>query len=215
MSNLHQNGDVGLADIPVSFPGITGAILAGGQSTRMGSDKALLELQGQRMLERVHRTMADLFGATLLVTNQPERYAFLPCPALPDQFVGAGSLAGIHAALSHADTELVFVVACDMPFLSPAVIRYLCSLSNGYDIVVPASMTGLEPLHALYRRSCLPEMTAMLTNSRKRITELYAQKKTLQVPWPAIANLPGADHTFLNLNTPGEFKAALNSLPTS
>lgn len=212
MANQQQHGDVGFAGIPVSFPAITGAILAGGQSTRMGSDKALLELHGQRMLERVYRTMASLFNSTLLVTNQPERYSFLPCPALPDRFVGAGSLAGIHAALTHATTELVFVVACDMPLLSPEVIRYLCSLSEGYEIVVPESSCGLEPLHALYRRSCLPEMEAMLTGSRKRIIELYDLKKTRRVPWHEIAPLPGADRTFLNLNTPAEFQAITAAL---
>jgi len=214
VSNQQQHGDVGLAGIPVSFPAITGAILAGGQSTRMGSDKALLELHGQRMLERVHRTMASLFGSTLLVTNQPERYRFLPCPAVPDQFVGAGSLAGIHAALTHATTEWVFIVACDMPLLSPAVIRYLCSLSEGCEIVVPESSSGLEPLHALYHRSCLPEMAAMLSGSRKRIVELYDLKKTRRVAWHEIAPLPGSDDTFLNLNTPAEFQAASDTLPS-
>jgi len=205
VSNLQQHGDVGQAGIPVSFPAITGAILAGGQSTRMGSDKALLELHGQRMLERVYRTMADLFGTILLVTNQPERYAFLPCPAVPDRFVGAGSLAGIHAALTHATTELVFVVACDMPLLSPEVIRYLCSLGADYDIVVPESSRGLEPLHALYRHNCLPEVEEMLSGSHKRITELYGRKKTCHVLWHEIAHLSGAEQTFLNLNTPEEF----------
>jgi FdhD protein len=212
VSNQQQHGDVGRAGIPVSFPAIAGAILAGGQSTRMGSDKALLELQGQRLLERVHCTMASLFGSTLLVTNQPERYAFLPCPAVPDRFVGAGSLAGIHAALTHAATEWVFVVACDMPLLSPAVIRYLCGLIEDYEIVVPESCNGLEPLHALYRRSCLPEMEAMVTSSRKRIIELYDLKKTRRVAWHEIAQLPGADRTFLNLNTPAEFQAINDAL---
>jgi len=214
VSNLQQHGDVGQAGIPVSFPAITGAILAGGQSTRMGSDKALLELQGQRLLERVHCTMASLFGSTLLITNSPERYAFLPCPAAPDQFVGAGSLAGIHAALTHAATEWVFVVACDMPLLSRSVISYLCSLKDTYEIVVPESSSGLEPLHAIYHRSCLPEMKAMLSGSRKRIIELYDLKKTRRVPWHEIARLPGADRTFLNLNTPAEFEAITDTPPS-
>ena len=212
MSNLQQHGDVGQAGIPVPFPAITGAILAGGQSTRMGSDKALLELHGKRMLERVHCTMASLFGSTLLITNSPERYSFLPCPAAPDRFVGAGSLAGIHAALTHATTEWVFVVACDMPLLSPAVIRYLCSLNEEYEIVVPESSSGLEPLHALYRRSCLPEMEAMLSGSRKRIIELYDLKKTRRVAWHEIASLAGAETSFLNLNTPAEFQAVTDAL---
>lgn len=171
----------------------------------MGTDKALLELQGQRLLERVYRTMAGLFGSTLLITNTPQRYRFLPCPTAPDRFVGAGSLAGIHAALSHATSDAVFVVACDMPFLSRDVIRHLCGLSKGYQIVVPESPNGLEPLHALYHRRCLPEVERMLNGEQKRIIELYNHVKTRRVAWHEIAHLPGAERTFQNLNTPEEF----------
>lgn len=206
-TSTHYHGDAGQTGVPISFPDITGAILAGGQSTRMGSDKALLKLDGQRMLERVYRTMAGLFGNILLITNTPERYRFLPCPTAPDRFVGAGSLAGIHAALSHATTDLVFVVACDMPLLSPEVIRHLCSQSDAYDIVVPESCSGIEPLHALYRRSCLPEIEQMLLGDRKRIVELFDRSRTRRVTWPEIAHLPGAAQTFLNLNTPEEFQS--------
>lgn len=207
MSTQHHHGDVGTVGIPVPFPAVTGAILAGGQSSRMGTDKALLELHGQRMLERVYRTMADLFGSTLLITNSPERYCFLPCPTAPDRFVGAGSLAGIHAALLHAPTEWSFVVACDMPLLSPAVIKHLCNQREGYQIVVPESQNGLEPLHALYHRSCLPEVEQMLNGDRKRIIELYDRSMTCRVAWHEIAHLAGAEQTFLNLNTPEEFQS--------
>lgn len=174
----------------------------------MGSDKALLTLHGERLLERVYHTLADLFGSILLITNHPERYRFLPCPTAPDRFVGAGSLAGIHAALLNATNAWSFVVACDMPFLSPAVISHLCNQREGYQIVVPESPNGPEPLHALYHTSCLPQIETMLTGSHKRIIELYDSKKTCRVSWSDISRLPGADRTFLNLNTPAEFMSA-------
>lgn len=206
----HINGDAGLSGIPVSsLPGITGVILAGGASSRMGTDKALLELAGERLLARVYQPMASLFASTLLVTNNPERYSFLPCPAVPDLYPGEGSLAGIHAALHHAPTDLVFVVACDMPFVSPELVRHICGLAPGYDAVVPLSQDGIEPLHALYRTSCLPVMERMLENGEKRIRDLLNRVQSRMLPWEELASIPGARRSFLNLNTPAEFAAAV------
>lgn len=186
---------------------ITGVILAGGNSTRMGRNKALLHLHGKPLIKQVHDVLGKLFTQTLLITNTPETYSFLPCPAYPDLFVGEGSLAGIHAALHHAPTELIFVAACDMPFISPSVVSHLCGLAEGYDIVVPCSPYGMEPLHALYRRSCLPVAEQLLRSGRKRIFELFDLVQTRRVAWPELAALDGAAQTFLNINTPEEFEA--------
>lgn len=206
----NSNGDAGCAGIPVLHrSGITGAILAGGRSARMGTDKALLELQGQRLIERVHQRLAGLFATTLLVTNNPEQYSFLACPAVADRYPGEGSLAGIHAALHHAPTDLVFVVACDMPFLDRDLVRHICGLEEGYDAVVPESPEGSEPLHALYRTSCLPVMERMLDNGEKRIRDLIGRVNSRILPWEELARFPGARRSFLNLNTPAEFAAAV------
>jgi len=208
-----QNGDVGFSGIPVSgCSGITGAILAGGRSSRMGTDKALLEIEGVPLIQRVHDILSTLFPHLILITDRPDSYRFLGIPMAGDLYPGEGSLAGIHAALSHAPTDLVFVVACDMPFISPAVVRHLCGLTDGCDAVVPESPDGIEPLHAIYRRSCLPVMEQMLSRGEKRIQDLLNQVQTCHLSWEELSHLPGARQSFLNLNTPQEFAAALQEL---
>lgn len=198
----HPNGDLGQAHIPVFFPDITGVILAGGQSSRMGRNKALIKIDGVPLIKRVHTALSNIFPELLIVTNTPEIYQFLNCRSVPDQFVGEGSLAGIHAALSNAKTDYIFVTACDMPDLSSALIRQLCTLAGNHDIVVPSSMTGLEPLQALYKKSCLPVIERMLKEEKRKILWLYEQLDTLIVEWEKLKLLPGADLAFRNLNTP-------------
>lgn len=213
MTSTLQNGDAGYTGIPVSHcTGITGAILAGGRSSRMGTDKALLEIGGIPLIQRVRDILSTLFPHLILITNTPDCYRFLGIPMAGDIYPNEGSLAGIHAALSHAPTDLVFVVACDMPFISPAVVRHLCGLTDGCDAVVPESPDGIEPLHAIYRRSCLPVMEQMLCRGEKRIRDLLNQVQTCRLSWDDLSGLPGARQSFLNLNTPQEFAAALQEL---
>ncbi len=188
--------------------GITGVILAGGLSTRMGRNKALLDAGGKRLIELVFGKMAHLFERIILVTNTPETYRFLPCPTTPDRYQDTGSLAGIHAALCASPTERVFIVACDMPFLSEPLIRDLCSRAETHDAVVPNGPTGLEPLHAVYSRSCLPIIESAIHAGAKRIFDLYPRfSNTLLVPWDVLEQHPGAAESFTNLNTPEEYNA--------
>ena len=211
-SSNSRNGDAAQTGIPVSLSSITAVILAGGQSSRMGTDKAMLEIEGKPLIRHVYDILAALFPSPLLITNSPERYSFLNCPTAADLYPGEGSLAGIHAALTHAPTDLVFLVACDMPYVSPDVIRFLCSLSDGFDAVVARSPDGMEPLHAIYRSRCLPVIEQMLRQGKKRIKDALDRVNTRYVTWDELAGLPGAEQTFLNLNTPDEF-ARFSRLP--
>ena len=126
------------------IPGVTGVILAGGPSTRMGSDKALLPYQGGRFIEAIHRRMEELFDEVIVATGETGRYDFLPCRRVTDLYPGMGALAGIHAALRASGSEKIFVVACDMPHLAPDLIRHLCSLAEEADVVVPEGEGGLR-----------------------------------------------------------------------
>src|SRR5450631_2052532 len=105
--------------------GVTGVILAGGASSRMGKNKALMKIGEQTLIERVYAIMASLFPDVIIVTNTPELYAFIPSRTAADLYPGSGSLAGLHAGLSAGSTERIFVAACDMPFLNPTLIRLL------------------------------------------------------------------------------------------
>ena len=116
---------------------ITGVILAGGQSRRMGRNKALLDMGGICLIEQSFQVLANLFHEVVLITNTPDEYAFLNCRCLPDIYPGVGSIAGLHSALHNSATERIFVVPCDMPFLNSSLISLLCQSDPAYDAVVP------------------------------------------------------------------------------
>jgi molybdopterin-guanine dinucleotide biosynthesis protein A len=138
--------------------GVTGVILAGGRSSRMGSNKALLPFRGGRFIEAIHRQLRTLFAEVLLVTNTPEQYGFLDCPMVLDLHPGMGALAGLQAGLLHSGTPHIFAVACDMPYLDDTLIRTLSERRHRADVVIPEGPHGPEPLHAVYGRTCLPAM---------------------------------------------------------
>jgi FdhD protein len=188
------------------IPGITGAILAGGRSRRMGKNKALMQIGGQPLIQLVYEKMARLFSEILLVTNEPDDYSFLPCRTIPDLFPGAGSLAGVHGAITASTTERVFVVGCDMPWLCEELIRHICAVSAGHEVTVPCSMDGLEPLHAVYGKGCLPLMTEALRGDERCIYDLYPRLETCTLTWAEIAAIPGAEQSFQNINTPEDYQ---------
>lgn len=187
--------------------GVTGAILAGGTSSRMGSDKSLLPFDGIAIIEVIYHKLATLFREVIIVTNTPEAYAFIPCRKVPDILPGEGSIAGLHSALLHSTTPKVFVVACDMPMLSPVLLRHLCRIEGEWDAVVPMTEAGYpEPLHALYARSALNEIETALKRGNKSIRLLYDRIRTRKVSWEEIEGIKGAVDSFRNINTPQEYE---------
>lgn len=185
--------------------GVTGVILAGGESRRMGSDKSLLPIHGARFIDHTYRCLSELFDEVIIVTNSPSLYDGIPCSKVPDIYYAQGSLAGIHSGLCHARHERVFVVACDMPFVDSAVVRHICSRANEGDVVIPVGERGSEPLHALYSKGCLPAMEEVLDAGRKRIVEFFPQVEVVEIgarEWSAID--PGG-RSFCNINTPQEY----------
>jgi len=184
---------------------VTGVILAGGQSSRMGSNKALLPYRGGRFIESIYQTMSALFNDVLLVTNTPEQYEFLPCPKVADIHRGLGALAGLHAGLHHSRTEQIFVVACDMPYLNTEVIRALLARRHQAAVIIPESDHGLEPLHAIYSRSCLPHMEAALLSGRRRIISFFPHVSVLRFEQSRMAAIDPEACSFSNINTPAEY----------
>lgn len=185
--------------------GVTAVILAGGKSTRMKSNKALLPYSGELFIERIHRQLSALFPEVILVTNTPEMYRFLPCTMVPDEFPGLGSLAGIHAGLKHSKTEHIFVVACDMPYLNSELMRRMISKAQESDVVIPESDGGFEPLHAVYSKNCLPAMEAALKDGKIKIVDCLDWKKVTVLSREEIAAVDPEFHSFRNINTPEEY----------
>jgi FdhD protein len=188
------------------IPGVSAAILAGGASSRMGTNKALLKVAETPLIECVYRSLAALFHEVVIVTNTPEEYDFIPCRKVRDIYPGAGSIAGLHAGLAASNSERVFVVACDMPYLNPELIRLLCSVSQKADAVVPVNSEGLrEPLHAVYATSVRDKFTQALECGDKSILHLLDRIRTTLVTHEAFESIPDAEKSFCNLNTPEEY----------
>lgn len=188
-----------------NIPGVTGVILAGGQSSRMGSNKALLPFQGGRFIEAIHRQFAELFPEVLLVTNNPEQYDFLPCRKVRDIYPGLGALAGLQAGLQHAANPHIFAAACDMPWLSNLLIRRLADLRHAADVVIPQGENGLEPLHALYGKGCLGPMAEALAADRRRIVSFFPQVRVRHYQREQVAAIDPAFDSFRNVNTPEDY----------
>jgi molybdopterin-guanine dinucleotide biosynthesis protein A len=181
---------------------ITGIILAGGKNLRMGQNKAFLEVQGERIIDRIKRIFVDLFDEVLLVTNSPRDYLDLNLRIVTDLYREKGALGGVYSGLFHASYSHAFVAACDMPFLRKALISHLVGLSPGYDIVIPRTEDGLQPLHAVYSRKCLPFMEALLRRDNLKIIDFFQRVKKREVPTEEILPLDSQLTSFLNLNTP-------------
>lgn len=193
--------------------GITAVILAGGTSSRMGSNKALLTVDGTSLIEKIYRTVAQLFGEVVLVTNTPVDYAFLHCPlVVEDRYPGAGPMAGLHAGLLASREDRIFITACDTPFLNPDVIRMICAVDGEHDAVVPLSAGGMEPLQALYGRHCLAIVEQSLEQGDRKLLNLLARVRTRFVTPEELASIPGADLSFCNVNTPDEYAALAKML---
>lgn len=206
-SNFYRSPACGDAAIPeMKIKGVTGVILAGGGSSRMGSDKSLLLHKGIRIIEVIYRSLADLFEEVLIVTNVPELYRFLPCRKVPDIYPGQGVMAGIHAGLVRSRESAIFVAACDMPHLNGTLIRYLTTLADGVDVVMPVTVGGFEPLHAIYRKECLPHLEELLQNTEnRRVVSLFSRIRVRKVIPEEIAPFDPEFISFDNINTPEEY----------
>lgn len=188
---------------------VTGVIQAGGRSTRMGGEpKALLTLGGRRIIERVLDAVAPAVADVLLVTNTPELYAFLGVPMVGDVYPGHGSLGGIFSGLQAASGEAAFTVACDMPFLHPAVVRLVVERAGEADVVVPRTGGQLETLHAVYARACLPHIEARLRVGRLKIAGFFDAVRVLEIPEAAVRRYRDPEVVFMNVNTPDELERA-------
>lgn len=187
--------------------GVTGVILAGGISSRMGTNKALLEFDGTPLISLIHSKLSLIFREVIIITNSPREYAFIPCRTAQDIYPGVGSIAGLHSGLVNSATKRIFVVACDMPSLSTELIRRLCAVEGGWDAIVPVNDAGyLEPLHALYSRSSLAGIQELLDRGDKSILKLFDRIRTRKVEWEEIMGIEGAAESFRNVNTPGEYE---------
>ena len=188
---------------------ITGVIQAGGQSRRMGSrPKALIELGGRRIIERVLAALAPAVDDVLVVTNTPELYAFLNLPMVGDVYPDRGSLGGIYSGLEAASGQAAFTVACDMPFLHPEIVKLVVERAGEGDVVIPRVDTQFETMHAAYGKNCLPHIAERLIAGQLKIVDFFERVRVVEIAEADVARFRDPQIAFMNVNTPDELERA-------
>ncbi|MEK7822231.1 MAG: molybdenum cofactor guanylyltransferase [Planctomycetota bacterium] len=192
---------------------MSAVILAGGKSSRMGQDKAFLKIGNRTIVEYQLQRLSPLFEELLLSTNLPEKFAHLGLETVQDFIPDRGPLVGIYSSLLKARYSHLFAIACDMPFISPGLITYMKEDCKDYDVTVPETERGLEPLHAIYSKTCLPVMKGYVDkkDGKGRVIEFFPEVKVRVVTKEEISRIPGGNEAFLNFNTMEEYQKQVDS----
>ena len=192
---------------------IEGFILVGGASSRMGTDKALLELGGRPFVERISAALSSITTKTSLV-GPPERIGHsraAALPIVPDVHVEWGALGGLHAALASCRAEWAAVVACDLPFVTGELFVRLASLRQNFDAVVPVQPDGrAQPLCALYRAEVARDLAEeLIAAGERRPRSLLERMRTRMAAFDELSDLEGSSDFFINVNTPEDLAKAI------
>lgn len=182
---------------------MTGIILAGGKNSRMGTNKAFLEINGSQLIDKTINIYREIFSEIIIVTNDPLSYIkFTDAAIVTDIYKGKGPLGGIYTGLFYSKNDHAFISACDMPFLNKDFIIYLTEHADKFDIVVPQLSEGFQPLHAIYSQNCLSHIKKMLLADKLKITGFYKEVRLLSIPEEKIKPFNQDGRLFLNINTP-------------
>ena len=183
-------------------------ILAGGESRRMGQNKASMHIaggdplvRGFRLFDYIYGKCHGLFSEIIIVTNTPQEFSEYQAHIVVDEIVGAGSLGGLYTGLLKASKYHSFCVACDMPFLQPEVILHLTRRRFNYDVVIPNVSTGLEPLHAVYSKRCIGPMKKNLRLGELKLTKFLSDIRVRYVGEKEIKKIDPFMVSFTNVNT--------------
>ena len=189
---------------------VTGVLLAGGKSRRMGEDKRFI-LVGQRtLLERSCAVLSELFEQVCVVVAQDSPSLQAKVPVVRDLVTDCGSLGGLYTGLRWAKTQHIFLAACDMPFLNPHVIRYMVRLKDQADVVISRWETRLQPTHAVYGRDCLPVIEEMMNLHNKKIHSMidHPALRVRVIAEREIRQIDSEGRSMFNINTPSDLEQA-------
>ncbi|MEK7808275.1 MAG: molybdenum cofactor guanylyltransferase [Chloroflexota bacterium] len=191
------------------------AILSGGKSSRMGTDKALLPIEGKTMIEHIIAQVKDIGDEVIVITNTPEGYKFLNLPIFTDVIPDKGALGGLYTAIDAASHPYTLILACDMPFVNRDLLRYMISLAPEADAVIPKiaapdgekKKSGMaEPLRAIYSKACLAPIRKCIDEDNLKMIAFFKDVKLRWIDEEEIRKFDAELVTFMNANTPEEFE---------
>lgn len=188
----------------VRYPDRTGLILAGGIGSRLGGmDKAFLEIGERSFIQRLLDLMGNLFGRTLIVTNDPKPYQGLKTRVVTDLIPGRGAIMGLLTGLFYAPTEWSFVTACDTPLLKKELVELVMeSIGSREMVILPRTPDGLQPLTAAYHRDCRLHLSRLEESGERSIRALYGRVEVKEIGPETIQEVDPGLESFLNINTP-------------
>lgn len=188
---------------------MTAVILAGGENKRTGLNKALLKLNGQSLMETIIGKLRNLFKEVIIVSSYPREYEHLNLKVVKDLIPQKGPLGGIYSGLSFSKSSHSFVVACDMPFINPDLIRYMKVRIDDSDVLIPKTREGYEPLHAFYSKNCLDVIRKQLDSEASlKIVDFFDQVKVKYIEEEEVRKFDPDGLSFFNINTSGDLNKA-------
>ncbi len=194
----------------------TGIILAGGKNTRIGTEKAFIQLRpGSTLIQNTVETFEKLFSEIIVVTNNPHAYVKLGTRVVEDLIKGKGPLGGIFSGLCFSRSELSFVVGCDMPFPNPDLINYIIQKPVEYDVVIPVIDGKAESLFARYSKNALPVILSHLLKDQLKVQDALDNLKILKISSQEIQRFDPEHLSFFNVNTQADLKKAKDLLGRS
>ena len=179
---------------------VTGIILAGGKGRRIATNKAFLTVGSRPIIADTMDALNSLFHHNLIITNDPETYDSIAAEKVRDIIPDKGPLGGLYTGLTVSRTQYSFVVACDMPFLNLDCILYMLDQREGFDVIVPHSVDGLEPLHAIYSKTCLGPIGRHLKKGDLKIQSFFREVKVKHIQQREIERFDPDLKTFFNIN---------------
>jgi len=183
---------------------ISGIILSGGKSIRMGENKAFIKVDGHPIINRICDLFKELFQEVIIVTNQEDIFSDFGSKIYSDLIPDKGALGGLYTGIFFSTFYYSFCVACDMPFIKKSLVQYLIKNIEDEDVIVPRTNDGLQPLHAIYSKKCLDPIKTTIDAGKFKILDLYDLVKVKIVEENGFLSLDPLRESFINVNTPEE-----------
>jgi molybdopterin-guanine dinucleotide biosynthesis protein A len=189
---------------------MSAVILAGGRSSRMGENKMLMPLGSTTVIGHLIKRVGPLFRETIIVTNEPEKYRHYPVRLTEDLICSQekNSLTGIHTGLFTARSDFSLVMAGDMPFIRTGLLTYLCHIACDYDVTIPREEPHVQPLCAVYQKSCLPHIEKLLYAGRYKVIDFFSAVRVRYVDTAELLPYDAELISFFNVNTPTDYQRA-------
>jgi molybdopterin-guanine dinucleotide biosynthesis protein A len=183
---------------------ISGIILSGGKSIRMGENKAFINVDGVPIINRIYDLFKELFQEVIIVTNQKDIFKNLDTKIYSDLIPNKGALGGLYTGIFFSSFHYSFCVACDMPFIKKSLVQYLINKIDDEDVVIPRTKDGLQPLHAIYSKMCLEPIKHTLDKGKYKIVDIYNMVRVKIIEENDFVSLDPLKESFININTPEE-----------